>query len=370
MSLNSFLQKIQSIPLRRIARNTVVLIGNFLHWIIFHLLLPRRYRKATKTQIFDVIFKSDTPKGKAFDIILLIAIGINLFLMIIDSSPRITGWLSFALQCVEWLFTIGFTLEYYLRIYCLKNPRKYILSFYGIIDFLSIFPAYLSILFPATHTMSVLRILRGLRIFRILKMERFINEGRRLIRSLQRSAYKIAIFMVFTLLTSVILGAIMYMFENGRNEQFSSIPQGIYWAVVTITTVGYGDVTPVTHAGRFISIVVMLLGYSIIAVPTGIVAGETIKEANEARKERKRHREDIDDEEMAVLSTLEVAYDEDDEAEDEASVAPSSAERKEVVKRCPHCGFEEIDETATHCRHCGVRLTKIDERSWIDDFFA
>lgn len=357
-------------PYRRVASKTVHITGNILHNIIFKLLLPKSYRNITKKEIYTIIFKSDTPAGKKFDLWLLVAILLNLALMIIDSSPRITGWVSFALRTLEWLFTIGFTLEYYLRIYCLRKPWKYILSFYGIIDFASIFPAYLSILFPATHTLAVLRILRTLRIFRILKMQRFIHEGSRLLNALRRSAYKIVIFMMFTLITAVILGAVMYMFENEKNPAFGSIPNGIYWAVVTITTVGYGDVTPITHAGRFISIIVMLLGYSIIAVPSGIVTGEIIKENGEAKKSHKPKEfllddetDDLDQDEDEVLSTLE-SHEGDDDEEESSDSAP------EPVKVCPHCGYEESDELASHCSRCGTRLNRIDEHTWLNDFFA
>lgn len=268
----------QSIPYRRIGQAIINTLAAILHRILFHWLLPKKYRGASKKTIYTVIFKSDTPAGKKFDIYLLVAIGVNLVLLMVESSPHITGWWSISLRVLEWLFTLGFTLEYYLRCYCLKRPLKYVFSFYGIIDFLSIFPAYLSLAFPAMQSLTVLRILRALRIFRILKMQRFLDEGARLIQTLRRSAYRVGIFMMFTFLVAVILGALMYMFENGHSDSFTSIPEGIYWAVVTITTVGYGDVTPVTMAGRFISIVVMLLGYSIIAVPTGIVAGEVVKE--------------------------------------------------------------------------------------------
>ena len=356
--LKSLLHFLITIPYRKIGKAIIILLGRFLHWVIFRVLLPKKMRGASKKQIYDIIFKSDTPAGKKFDIYLLIAIGINLVLLIVESSPRIHGWSSIALRVVEWLFTLAFTLEYYLRIYCLRRPLKYVFSFYGIIDFLSIFPAYLSLFFPATQTLSVLRILRALRIFRILKMQRFVSEGRKLINVLQHSAYRIAIFMLFTFLVSVILGALMYMFENTQNEAFNSIPEGIYWAVVTITTVGYGDITPVTMAGRFISIVVMLLGYSIIAVPSGIIASEAIKEHRAKEPSPVFHDDEYDDTEDAVLSSMDTT--EEDEAE--APLPPA--------KRCPHCGYEERDATAGYCSRCGVRLNKMDEHSWINDFFA
>ena len=330
-------------------------IGNFLHTLLFKILLPKRYRSLTKKEIYTIIFKSDTPAGKRFDIWLLVLIFLNLILMLVDSSPSITGHVSTILKTVEWIFTVVFTFEYYLRIYCLKKPAKYIFSFYGIIDFLSIFPAYLSILFPATQTLTVLRILRTLRVFRIFKQEKFIREGQHLLSVLRNSAYRILIFMLFTFLAAVILGAVMYMFENGKNPQFAHIPNGIYWAVVTITTVGYGDVTPVTHAGRFISIVVMLLGYSIIAVPSGIVAGETIREGRKRDEEKQR--------------LLEQSTDDDDD-DDEADVL-STFETEEIeIKRCPHCGHEEDNADAKYCNRCGTRLISTERHGFFHQFFS
>ena len=258
-----------------------------MHKLVFEWLMPKKYRSVTKREIFEIIFKSDTPAGKRFDVWLLVAIVANITVLVIDSLFGTTSTmtsraeLSFSfwtIKVLEWGFTLLFTIEYYLRIYCLKRPMKYVFSFWGVIDFLSIFPAYLSLLFPATQALSVLRLMRVMRIFRIFKMERFQQEAFRLLSAMRNSAIKILIFMLFVLVAAVILGTLMYSFEADHNDQFDSVLTGIYWAVVTITTVGYGDVAPVTMAGRFLAVLVMLLGYSIIAVPTGIVAGETIRE--------------------------------------------------------------------------------------------
>lgn len=270
--------KIASIPYKDIAHSIIRFIGDMLHRTLFTVLLPKRYRSLTKQQIYTIIFKSDTPAGKRFDIWLLILIGANIVTIMLESMAGAAHWFSVTMRVLGWGFTILFTFEYYLRIYCLKRPWKYILSLFGIIDFLSIFPAYLSLLLPAASTLSVLRLMRVLRIFRIFKMQRFIDESRFLINALQRSLVKILIFMLFVFVVAVILGATMYGIEGGINPAISTIPEGIYWAVVTLTTVGYGDIAPVTHTGRFVSLLVMLLGYAIIAVPTGIVAGETIEE--------------------------------------------------------------------------------------------
>lgn len=278
---------LSSVNYRSIVKSLVLGLGRVMHYLLFEVLLPKRMRTLTKHDIYVIIFRSDTPAGRRFDVWLLILIVLNILLMIVDSFVFIReGSLTvhIVMGVLEWSFTLLFTFEYYLRIYCLKQPWRYVLSFYGIIDFLSIFPAYLSLFFPAVHTLTVLRLLRTLRIFRIFKMERFLVEGRRLMNALRRSATRVLIFMMFVFIVAVILGAIMYAVEVDYNDQITSILQGIYWAVVTLTTVGYGDIAPVTPFGRFIAVIVMILGYSIIAVPTGIVAGETIEEHRRERK--------------------------------------------------------------------------------------
>ena len=261
-------------------------MSKVMYFFVFRLLLPKRYRSISRRQIYTIIFQADTPAGKAFDVLLLILILLNTLLLMIESvvaNPAIHA----VIVLVEWALTIFFTVEYYLRIYCLKRPRKYIFSFYGIIDFLSIFPAYVSLLIPATHSFAVLRLLRMLRIFRIFHMQKFLYEGRRLMSALRRSFTKIVIFMLFVFICAVILGTLIYVVEVDKNPQISSIPKGVYWAVVTLTTVGYGDVTPVTPVGQFIAVLIMILGYSIIAVPTGIVAGETFAEHRRELEEEK-----------------------------------------------------------------------------------
>lgn len=289
-ALKAIANWIVSIPYGEIASRIVNFIGDVLHRALFTVLLPKRYRSLTKQQIYTIIFKADTPAGKKFDIWLLILIGINIITIMMESMSGTAAWFSWSMRAIGWLFTILFTFEYYLRIYCLNKPWKYVLSFYGIIDFLSIFPAWLSLLIPAISTLSVLRLMRMLRIFRIFKMKRFLREARFLMNSLRRSAVKVLIFMMFVFIIAVILGATMYGIEGDANPAISSIPRGVYWAVVTITTVGYGDIAPVTGTGQFISTIVMLLGYSIIAVPTGIVAGETIEEHKRIRhRHRKPH---------------------------------------------------------------------------------
>lgn len=321
---------------RRIGSRIVHFIGDVLHWIIFRVLLPKRYRDISKKEIYRIIFKADTPAGKRFDVWLLVVIGLNLLVIMLDSFEAVHANLRWVLKALEWLFTIAFTLEYYLRIYCLNRPWKYVFSFYGIIDFLSIFPAYLSLLIPATQTLTVLRVLRALRIFRIFNMKRFIRESFHLLNALRRSLTKILIFMLFVFIAAIILGSVLYMFEETKNPAMSSIPTCIYWAVVTITTVGYGDITPVTPMGQFISMLVMLLGYSIIAVPTGIVVGETINEHKHAKS------------------------------------AEREAESDELAggRFCAHCGHTEADPHARYCRYCGTMLSKSEPSNWFNDFFS
>lgn len=291
-----FFEWLWNIPYRQIARDVLNFIGDVMHRALFTVLLPKRYRTLTKQQIYTIIFKSDTPAGKKFDIWLLVLIALNIIVIMLESMAGASHGFSIAMRIIGWIFTLIFTFEYYLRIYCLKKPREYVFSFYGIIDFLSIFPSYLSLLLPAASTLSVLRLMRMLRIFRIFKMQKFLDEGRFLMNALKRSAVKVMIFMMFVFIMAVILGATMYGIEGSKNPAISSIPRGVYWAVVTLTTVGYGDIAPVTGTGQFISMIVMLLGYSIIAVPTGIVAGETIAE-HKLRRPRKRFSNDDEPEE-------------------------------------------------------------------------
>lgn len=335
---------------RRIGSRTVHSVGNFLHWVIFKVLLPRKYRNITKRDIYRIIFKADTPAGKRFDIWLLILIGLNLLVIMLDSFEAVHANMRWVLKGLEWLFTITFTLEYYMRIYCLQRPWKYVFSFYGIIDFLSIFPAYLSLLIPATQTLTVLRVLRTLRIFRIFNMQRFLHESFHLLNAMRRSVTKILIFMLFVFITAIILGAVVYMFESGKNPSMSSIPTAIYWAVVTITTVGYGDITPVTPMGQFISTLVMLLGYSIIAVPTGIVVGETVREYRAGDKS----------DETATPP------EEFNEYEDKPVVSGAQGEESRI---CTHCGHTDNDPAARYCRYCGTLLSKTQPSGWINDFF-
>lgn len=286
--IRQFSQWLSEIPYRSLLHDIFAFIGGILHRALFTVLLPKRYRTLTKQQIYTIIFQSDTPAGKKFDIWLLVLIVANIIVIMLESMAGASHWFAALMRILGWGFTILFTFEFYLRIYCINKPSRYLFSLFGIIDILSIFPAYLSLFFPAVSTLSVLRLMRLLRIFRILKMQKFIDEGKFLFNAIKKSTDKILIFMMFVFIGAVILGAVIYAIEGDKNPQLSSIPKGIYWAVVTITTVGYGDISPVTPIGRFISILVMLLGYSIIAVPTGIVAGETYNELREQQANKNK----------------------------------------------------------------------------------
>lgn len=264
-----------------------------------------------KENLYNVIFKSDTRDGRLFDIYLLIIILFSVILVILDSIALLHQHLKHIFLTLEYAITLLFIFEYGLRIYCIKKPSKYIFSFYGIVDFITIFSSLLSIFMPVAQSLVIIRILRVLRIFRILNMKKFLSEATLLMNSLKHSFHKIIIFMLFVLITAIILGAIMFLVESERNPAISSIPKGIYWSIVTLTTVGYGDITPHTDIGMFISGVVMILGYAIIAVPTGIVTADMAK-----------------------------SY------------------QKRSVRKCPNC-HNQIENNSIFCQYCGTKLKEI-----------
>lgn len=228
-----------------------------------------------KRRLYIIIFESDTPLGKAFDVALLWAILLSIVLIMVESIPAIPDWMSSFLVIWEYIFTGFFTIEYIARIYCSPDPRKYITSFFGIIDLLSTMPFYLGLFFSASRYLMVLRTFRLIRVFRVFKLFSFLEEGDKLLKSLKLSFPKIMVFFLFVVIMVISLGTMMYMVEGSQpGTPFTDVPTSIYWAVVTMTTVGYGDIVPVTLIGRILSAVVMLLGYTIIAVPTGIVSAQ------------------------------------------------------------------------------------------------
>jgi len=247
---------------------------NFLLFSSKQSILSQKSNKRNwKNQLHEIIYEADTPAGKSFDVIILIMILASVVLVMLESVSYINAKYASLFNILEWVITIVFTIEYFLRIMTISNPRKYIFSFYGIIDLLSTIPKYLSILFVGTHALAALRALRLLRVFRILKLARFIGESNNLVTSLKASRAKISVFLFAVLIVSIILGTVMYLIE-GPEHGFTSIPRSVYWCIVTLTTVGYGDISPETPLGQFIASIVMILGYGIIAVPTGIVSAE------------------------------------------------------------------------------------------------
>ena len=229
-----------------------------------------------KKRLYEIIFEADTPAGKIFDVTLLIVIVASVVLVMLESVNSVASRYLDVLRTLEWIITIIFTVEYILRILIVQKPIRYIFSFFGIIDLLSVLPTYLSLFAFGYQSLVVIRMLRLLRIFRVLKLTRYTQAGRLLMRAMWASREKISVFIFFVLIIVVIMGTVMYLIE-GEVNGFKSIPLSIYWAIVTLTTVGYGDISPATPLGQFMASVIMILGYAIIAVPTGIITAEIIK---------------------------------------------------------------------------------------------
>jgi len=274
-----------------------------------------RPNKDWKYKLHEIIYGTHTPAGKMFDIVLLVVIVYSVIIVMLESIPRFDEKHHTFLDISEWIVTILFTIEYILRIICIKTPKQYIFSFFGVIDFLSTIPKYLSYFVGGSQYMSAFRALRLLRVFRILKLVRFIGESNNLLRALKASRAKIFVFVFFVLIVSVLLGTIMYLVE-GPEHGFNSIPHSVYWTIVTLTTVGYGDISPETGLGQLIATFIMIVGYGIIAVPTGIVSAEYVTEARKNKKNKKGKNE----------------------------------------KTCAECGTMILRHDAEYCRVCGFRL--------------
>jgi voltage-gated potassium channel len=263
-----------------------------------------------KDKLHRTIYESNTTAGKIFDVTLLILIIASIAVVMLDSIESYHKQYGELFYLLEWIFTILFTIEYILRLICLRQPLLYVFSFFGLIDLLAIVPSYLSIFYVGAQSLLVLRALRLLRVFRIFKLTHFLTEMQFLRSAMNSSLKKIAIFMLVVLGLVIILGSVMYMVE-GRVNGFSSIPESIYWAIVTITTVGYGDISPVTPLGKFIASIMMFIGYGIIAVPTGIVTTE-----------------------MTIAHNA----------------------KGHGSETCPGCGKEGHDRDAKFCKICGSKL--------------
>jgi len=233
----------------------------------------------TKQRIHEIIFESGTAAGRLFDVWLLATILLSTILVMIDSVPAIHARHADLLLVLEWIITLLFTFEYFLRVYVVKRKRAYIFSFYGIVDILSILPTFLSLVLGGAQFLAIIRLLRMVRIFRIFNLRDYIFSGLSIVAALNQSRKKITVFLLFILLMVCVFGGVMYVVESGHPESgFASIPKSIYWAIVTITTVGYGDISPVTALGQLLASIVMIMGYAVIAVPTGIVTAEISKQ--------------------------------------------------------------------------------------------
>jgi voltage-gated potassium channel len=235
-----------------------------------------------RERLHRIIYQSDTRAGRLFDMCLLVLILLSILSVVLESVAEIRERYFIYIRVAEWVFTALFTIEYILRIYSSPRPAKYVFSFYGLIDLIAVLPAYISLVFAGAHYIVVVRAFRLLRVFRILKLSRFLREGNVLVSALKNSSYKITVFLTAVVTLVTIVGTLMYLIE-GEAGGFTSIPISVYWAIVTITTVGYGDISPQTPLGQLLASVLMVIGYGIIAVPTGIVSVEIAKATNQAK---------------------------------------------------------------------------------------
>ena len=238
-----------------------------------------------RRRLYQIVFHANDPVSKAFDVFLILAIIASVAVVMLDSVEGVEIILGEELRLAEWVFTIIFTAEYLVRLWVVRRPSSYAFSFFGVVDFLSVIPTYLSLFVAGAEYLLVVRILRVLRVFRVLKLATYLDEAETLGRALRASRRKIAVFIFVVLTVVTVMGSLMYVVEGGDNG-FDSIPRSVYWAVVTLTTVGYGDISPVTPLGQAIALVIMVMGYGIIAVPTGIVSVELGNEVRESRRRR------------------------------------------------------------------------------------
>lgn len=267
-----------------------------------------------KERIHEIIFEADTPMGKFFDVSLLIFIIASVLVVMLESIAELHDRYHSIFLTLEWIFTIFFTIEYGLRLYCVHSPSKYATSFFGIIDLLAIIPTYLSFFLVNSQYLLAIRALRLLRVFRIFKLAKFLKQSSIIINSLRASQAKLTVFVVFILLSVTVIGSIMYLIESEQNSAFTSIPRSIYWAIVTLTTVGYGDIAPTTPLGQFLAAIVMIMGYAVIAVPTGIISAEIINATE-------------NDEEISTQA-------------------------------CRNCSMDGHDMDAEYCKYCGTILNE------------
>ncbi len=268
-------------------------------------------RSRWQAKLYEVIFEHHTPAGRGFDLALIVVIGLSILVVMFESVASLRARFGDELRIAEWSFTVLFTVEYVLRLACVNRPSRYARSFFGVIDLLAVLPTYLSVFFPGAQAFSVIRMLRFLRVFRILKLVQYLSEANLLGQALWASRRKIMVFLLAVLTLDVIFGSLMYVVEGGQNG-FDNIPRSIYWSIVTLTTVGYGDISPVTTLGQMIAALIMIMGYAIIAVPTGIVTSEIV-----------------------------------------------NANARSAARRCPSCGAGDHTPDAAFCRFCGEPLPAV-----------
>ncbi|MFG0283329.1 MAG: ion transporter [Phycisphaerales bacterium JB039] len=266
---------------------------------------------AWRYKLHEVIFEADTTLGKAFDIALLVAIVLSVLAVTLETVEPIRQAMGPELRAAEWVFTILFTIEYILRLTCVRRPVRYATSFFGVVDLLAVVPTYLTLFGIGAQSLVVIRALRLLRIFRVFKLVRYLDSAGTLMAALRASFPKVIVFMLAVVVLVLIMGSMMYLIEGGPDSQFSSIPRSVYWAIVTMTTVGFGDITPQTIGGQILASAIMIIGYSIIAVPTGIVISETVT---------------------------------------------AMRKREVTTQHCPSCQREGHAADAAYCKFCGEKL--------------
>lgn len=262
-----------------------------------------------RRRIYNIIYRDDTVAGRLFDRVLIVAILLSVLVVMLDTVSEVNARFGNAFLVLEWVVTVLFTIEYAARLYCLRHPARYARSFFGVVDLLALLPTWLSLVFAGAQYLMVVRMLRLLRIFRILRLLRYMQSAGVLLRALYDSRHKIVVFYVFVLVLVTVFGSLVYVIEGPENG-FTSIPRSIYWAIVTVTTTGYGDITPKTMAGQAIASLVMITGYAIIAVPTGIFTAELF----------------------------------------------GGMRRRGEARQCASCGEIGHEVKARHCHHCGMRL--------------
>jgi voltage-gated potassium channel len=281
-----------------------------------------------RRDLYTVIYETDTPLGWAFDAALLAAILLSVLAVALETVQPLGTDYAQTFYVIEIALTALFTVEYVLRLIVIQHPSRYALSFFGIVDLLAVLPTYLAFFLVDASSLQTVRILRLLRVFRVLKLGKFLREGTVLVRAIKASRYKISVFLFGVLILVVIQGSLVYAVEGDPNGQFSSLPKSIYWAIITLTTVGYGDIAPQTALGQSIAAIIMLMGYGIIAVPTGIVSVEVARATDE------------------------------DEREHAGDSGKSSSPNwsSALMRPCEECKFEELDPGANFCRACGAKL--------------